>query len=220
MSADLVHVDTWLFDLDNTLYPAESGFMGQIETRMTEFVVKVTGLPTDEAYALQKRYLAEHGLTLRGMMEHHGVEPAEFNALFHDLSLEALAHDADLLAGLERLPGRRLIFTNADAFHAERVLTHLGLHHLFEDVFHIDSFGFRPKPDPAAFQAMLDVHGLEPAATAFFEDSERNLAPAADLGMTTVLVGPHAGASTAPFIQYRTEKLAPFLATARLRETR
>lgn len=220
MSADLVHVDTWLFDLDNTLYPAESGFMGQIEARMTQFVVKVTGLPTEEAYALQKRYLAEHGLTLRGMMEHHGVEPAEFNALFHDLSLEALAHDADLLAGLERLPGRRLIFTNADAFHAERVLNHLGLHHLFEDVFHIDSFGFRPKPDPAAFQAMLDAHGLEPAATAFFEDSERNLAPAADLGMTTVLVGAHAGASTAPFVQYRTEKLAPFLATARLRETR
>ncbi len=220
MSADLVHVDTWLFDLDNTLYPAESGFMGQIEARMTQFVVKVTGLPTDEAYALQKRYLAEHGLTLRGMMEHHGVDPADFNALFHDLSLEALAHDADLLAGLERLPGRRLIFTNADAFHAERVLTHLGLHHLFEDVFHIDSFGFRPKPDPAAFQAMLDAHGLEPAATAFFEDSERNLAPAADLGMTTVLVGAHAGASTAPFVQHRTEKLAPFLATARLRETR
>jgi putative hydrolase of the HAD superfamily len=220
MSADLFHVDTWLFDLDNTLYPAESGFMGQIEARMTQFVVKVTGLPTDEAYALQKRYLAEHGLTLRGMMEHHGVEPAEFNALFHDLSLEALAHDADLLAALERLPGRRLIFTNADAFHAERVLTHLGLHHLFEDVFHIDSFGFRPKPDPAAFQAMLDVHGLQPAATAFFEDSERNLAPAADLGMTTVLVGAHAAASSAPFIQFRTEKLAPFLATARLRETR
>ncbi|MDO8411684.1 MAG: pyrimidine 5'-nucleotidase [Phenylobacterium sp.] len=220
MSADLVHVDTWLFDLDNTLYPAESGFMGQIETRMTQFVVKVTGLPTDQAYALQKRYLVEHGLTLRGMMEHHGVDPADFHALFHDLSLEALAHDADLLAALERLPGRRLIFTNADAFHAERVLNHLGLHHLFDDVFHIDSFGFRPKPDPAAFQAMLDVHGLEPAATAFFEDSERNLAPAADLGMTTVLVGAHAGASAAPFVQHRTETLAPFLATARLRETR
>ncbi|MDP1617174.1 pyrimidine 5'-nucleotidase [Phenylobacterium sp.] len=220
MSADLVHVDTWLFDLDNTLYPAESGFMAQIEARMTQFVVKVTGLPTDEAFALQKRYLVEHGLTLRGMMEHHGVDPADFNALFHDLSLEALAQDADLLAGLERLPGRRLIFTNADAFHAERVLTHLGLHHLFDDVFHIDSFGFRPKPDPAAFQAMLDTHGLAPEATAFFEDSERNLAPAAALGMTTVLVGAHAPASTAPFVRHRTEKLAPFLATARLRETR
>ncbi|MBA4794262.1 pyrimidine 5'-nucleotidase [Phenylobacterium sp.] len=220
MSADLVHIDTWLFDLDNTLYPAESGFMSEIEARMTGFVMRVTGLPRDEAFALQKRYLAEHGLTLRGLMEHHGVDPLEFNALFHDLSLDALAHDAELLAALDRLPGRRLIFTNADDIHAERVLKHLGLDHLFDDVFHIESFGFRPKPDPAAFDAMLEAHGLAPDATAFFEDSERNLAPAAALGMTTVLVGPHAPASSAPFVQHRTEKLAPFLANARLRETR
>ncbi|MBC7168540.1 pyrimidine 5'-nucleotidase [Phenylobacterium sp.] len=220
MSADLVHIDTWLFDLDNTLYPAESGFMSEIEARMTSFVMRVTGLPRDEAFALQKRYLAEHGLTLRGLMEHHGVDPLEFNALFHDLSLDALAHDAELLAALDRLPGRRLIFTNADDIHAERVLKHLGLDHLFDDVFHIESFGFRPKPDPAAFDAMLEAHGLAPDATAFFEDSERNLAPAAALGMTTVLVGPHAPASSAPFVQHRTEKLAPFLANARLRETR
>ncbi|MDP3489082.1 MAG: pyrimidine 5'-nucleotidase [Phenylobacterium sp.] len=220
MSADLAHIDTWLFDLDNTLYPAESGFMGEVEGRMTTFVARVTGLPTDQAYALQKRYLEEHGLTLRGLMLDHGVDPADFHALFHDLSLQVLAHDADLLAALERLPGRRLIFTNADAIHAERVLSHLGLHHLFDDVFHIESFGFRPKPDPDAFTAMLDAHGMAPGATAFFEDSERNLVPAAGLGMTTVLVGAHAAASPAPFVHHRTEKLAPFLATARLRETR
>jgi len=100
------------------------------------------------------------------------------------------------------------------------VLSHLGLHHLFDDVFHIESFGFRPKPDPDAFTAMLDAHGMAPDATAFFEDSERNLAPAAALGMTTVLVGAHAAASPAAFVHHRTEKLAPFLATARLRETR
>lgn len=220
MSADLTHIDTWLFDLDNTLYPAESGFMSEVEQRMTGFVMRVTGLEREPAYALQKQYLAEHGLTLRGLMEHHGVDPADFHALFHDLSLEVLAHDADLLAALERLPGQRLIFTNADAIHAERVLSHLGLHHLFDDVFHIDSFGFRPKPDPVAFEVMLSQHGLSPAATAFFEDSERNLAPAAELGMTTVLVGAHAAASVAPFVDHRTEKLAPFLARARLRETR
>jgi len=220
MSPDLAHIDTWLFDLDNTLYPAESGFMGQVEQRMTDFVMQVTGLAREPAYALQKQYLAEHGLTLRGLMLNHGVDPADFHALFHDLSLEALAHDADLLAALDRLPGRRLIFTNADAVHAERVLSHLGLHHLFDDVFHIDSFGFRPKPDPAAFVQMIEDHGLAPSATAFFEDSERNLAPAAELGMTTVLVGAHAPASSAPFVQHRTEKLAPFLSRARLRETR
>ncbi|HEX2560921.1 pyrimidine 5'-nucleotidase [Phenylobacterium sp.] len=218
MSADLSHVDTWLFDLDNTLYPASTGFMSEIEGRMTAYVQKVTGLPPDEAYALQKKYLAEHGLTLRGLMENHGVDPDEFHALFHDLSLEALAHDPDLVLALARLPGRRLIFTNADDIHAERVLERLGLRDLFEDVFHIATFDYTPKPSPAPFQRMAESHGVEPRTTAFFEDSERNLAPAAELGMTTVLVGPHALASTAPFVHHRTEDLAPFLTAAKLME--
>ena len=219
MSADLTHIDVWLFDLDNTLYPAESGFMGDVERRMTEFVVKVTGLPRDEAFALQKKYLAEHGLTLGGLMKHHGVAPEEFHALFHDLSLDVLANDQPLLDALERLPGKRYIFTNADGFHAERVLAHLKLDHLFDEVFHVHSFGFAPKPDPLGFTRMIEAHGLDPVATAFFEDSERNLKPAHDLGMTTVLVGAHAPASAAPFVTHRTEKLAPFLAGARLKET-
>ena len=218
MTADLTHIDTWLFDLDNTLYPAESGFMGQVEGRMTDFVAKVSGLPREEAYVLQKKYLAEHGLTLKGLMLEHCVDPADFHALFHDLSLEVLSRDDDLLAALAHLPGRRFIFTNADDLHAERVMAHLGLADLFDDVFHIHSFGFAPKPDPLGFQRMIDAHGVDPRATAFFEDSERNLKPAADLGMTTILVGPRAGASTADFVHHRTAKLAPFLTGARLKE--
>lgn len=218
MSADLRHIDTWLFDLDGTLYPAESGFLDAVIDRMTDFVEKVTGLPRDEAYKVQKAYLAEHGLTLKGLMLHHDVDPDEFHAIFHDLSLDVLAHDADLLAALERLPGRRLIFTNADDRHAARVLEHLGLGHLFDDVFHIASSGYEPKPSAAAFAAIGAAHDIAPASTAFFEDSARNLEPAAELGMTTVLVGPHAEASTAPFVQYRTAKLAPFLNAAQLKE--
>lgn len=218
MTADLRHIDTWLFDLDNTLYPAESGFMADTVVRMTDFVEKVTGLPRDEAFRLQKTYLAEHGLTLKGMMLNHGVDPEAFHAIFHDMSLEALVPDAPLMASLERLPGRRLIFTNADAIHAERVLAHLGLTHLFDDVFHIGSAGYEPKPSPQAFARIRTAHGINPATTAFFEDAERNLAPAAELGMTTILVGAHAAASTAPFVHHRTEKLAPFLSGARLIE--
>jgi len=216
--ADLRHIDTWLFDLDNTLYPVESGFMRGIEGRITDFVIRVTGLERDEAYKLQKVYLRDHGLSLTGLMLHHGVDPAEFHALFHDLSLESLAHDPELLAAIERLPGRRLIFTNADDIHAGRVLERLGLDHLFDEVFHIGSFDYVPKPDPRAFVRMNAAHDIQPTTTAFFEDSERNLAPAADLGMTTVLVGPHAPASTAPFVQYKTDKLAPFLRDAQLKE--
>ena len=219
MSPDLTHIDTWLFDLDNTLYPVESGFMGEIEKRMTDYVQKVTGLARDDAYKLQKQYLAQYGLTLGGLVEHHGVDPADFHAIFHDMSLDALAHDPELVAGIARLPGRRLIFTNADDVHARRVLERLGLSHLFDDVFHIGSADYVPKPAMATFEKMNAAHGIEPAAAAFFEDREINLAPAADLGMTTVLVGPHAPASTAPFVRYKTEKLAPFLAQARLKDT-
>jgi putative hydrolase of the HAD superfamily len=218
LSADLSHVDTWLFDLDNTLYPAESGFMAAIVDRMTDYVERVTGLPREAAFKLQKTYLAEHGLTLKGMMLNHGVDPVEFHAIFHDLSLEALAHDPALLAALARLPGRRLIFTNADDLHARRVMTHLGLDSLFDDVFHIGSAGYEPKPSPEAFRRIDAAHGIDPNVTAFFEDSERNLEPAASLGMTTVLVGAHASASTAPYIHHRTQHLAPFLNTARLKE--
>ena len=215
---DLTHIDTWLFDLDNTLYPAESGFMAEVVDRMTDFVEKVTGLPRDEAFKLQKGYLAEHGLTLKGMMLNHGVDPNDFHAIFHDLSLECLARDPDLLAALERLPGRRLIFTNADEVHAERVLEHLGLSHLFTDVFHIGSAGYEPKPSAEAFARISAAHAIAPASTCFFEDSERNLAPAAALGMTTVLVGTWAAQSAAPFVHHRTEHLAPFLRDAQLKK--
>jgi len=215
---DLRHVDTWLFDLDNTLYPPDSGFMGQIERRMTDFVERVTGLPRDEAFKLQKRYLAEYGLTLGGMVAHHGVDPADYHAIFDDLPLEGLAQNPRLIAAIARLPGRRLIFTNANDVHAERVLAHLGLAELFDDVFHIALAAYVPKPSRLAFEAMDAAHGIAPAATAFFEDSERNLEPAAQLGMTTVLVGPHAPTSTAPFIRYKTDNLAAFLEDAQLSE--
>jgi len=218
MSADLTHVDTWLFDLDNTLYPASSGFMGGLESRMTDYVQKVTGLPRDEAYRLQKKYLAEYGLTLGGLVAHHGVDPADYHAMFDDLPLEVLSQDPALIAAIARLPGRRLIFTNANDVHAERVLKRLGLHHLFDDVFHIALSAYVPKPSRKAFAAMDAAHGIAPEATAFFEDSERNLEPAAELGMTTVLVGPHAPASMAPFVRYKTDNLAAFLQDAQLRE--
>jgi putative hydrolase of the HAD superfamily len=215
-AADLRHVRTWLFDLDNTLYPAECGLMSEIVDRMTAYVIKVTGLPRDEAFRLQKAYLAEHGLTLVGLMRHHGVDPDDFHATFHDVSLEALAHDADLVASIAALPGRRLIFTNADERHARRVLERLGLGELFDSVFHIASAGYVAKPAPETFARLCADHAVDPRAACFFEDSERNLAPAHALGMTTVLVGAHAEACDAPFVTHRTPHLAPFLRAARV----
>jgi putative hydrolase of the HAD superfamily len=217
MSADLTHVETWLFDLDNTLYPAECEFMLLVEGRMTEFVARQTGLPKPDALALQKKYLHEHGTTLAGLMANHGVDPERFLEEVHDVALDRITPDAALTEALGRLPGRRLVFTNGSAAHAERVLAHLGVDHLFEDIFHIAAADYVPKPAPQTFERLAKAHAVAPAETAFFEDSERNLRPAAELGMTTVLVGRDALASPAPFVHHRTDDLAGFLCSARVR---
>ncbi|MFZ0267639.1 pyrimidine 5'-nucleotidase [Caulobacter sp.] len=218
MTADLTHVETWLFDLDNTLYPAECEYMALIEGKMTDFVTRFTGLPRDEAKALQKRYYTEHGTTLAGLMMHHGMEPKAFLDEVHDVSMDRLTPDVALRQAILSLPGRRLVFTNGSTGHAERVLDRLGLADLFEDTFAIETADYLPKPAMATFEKMTRRHDVTSTVTAFFEDSEKNLAPAALLGMTTVLVGAHAAASTADFVHHRTHDLAGFLTSARLKE--
>lgn len=215
--ADLSHIETWLFDLDNTLYPLESGLAAQVSARITEFVIDLTGLSHADSHALQKRYLAEHGLTLRGLMLHHGVDPDAYHAWLHHVPLECLSPDPALRQAIARLPGRRLIFTNADAVHAARVLDRLGLGDLFESVFHIGSAAFAPKPAPEAFERIVAAHGLTAATTAFLDDAAHNLKPAAALGMTTILVGADATAGVAPFVTHRAPDLAAFLTAARLK---
>ena len=216
--ADLRHVDTWLFDLDNTLYPRESGLGALMEPRITDFVMEVTGLEREAAFALQKQYLRDHGLTLKGLMADHGVDPHGYHARVHDVPLDAIGPDSALRAGLERLPGRRLVFTNADETHARRILDRLAIADLFDEVFHIGSAAFEPKPSPAAFAALLRAHAVLPARTCFFEDSLINLRAGKGIGMTTVLVG----AAEAPpaFVDYHAPVLARFLAEAKVSEGR
>jgi putative hydrolase of the HAD superfamily len=219
LTPELGHVDTWLFDLDNTLYPPEAEFMSLIEGRMTAFVARETGLPRDQAFALQKRYLSEHGTTLAGLMANHGVDPEAFLDEVHDVSMASLVPDPELRAAIAALPGRRLVFTNGDRRHAERVLEKLKLDDLFEATFHIALADYIPKPHPKTFARMVEAHDVTPATTAFFEDSARNLAPAFALGMITVLVGPHALEAEHDFVRFRTTDLAAFLRTARVQET-
>jgi putative hydrolase of the HAD superfamily len=216
--ADLTHIDTWLFDLDNTLYPPEVGYLKLVEAKILAYFERLTGLPAVEAWALQKRYLDRHGTATAGLIEHHGVDPHHFMADVHDVPLDTLHPDPALRNALARLPGRQLVFTNGSAWHAERVLRKLDLADLFEAVFHAEAAGLIAKPDPRAFDALIAAHAVTPATTAFFEDRAVNLAPAAALGMTTVLVSPEGAGSTDAFVQHRTAALAPFLDAARVKE--
>ncbi len=217
MSADLTHIDTWLFDLDNTLYPPSSGYIELIEERIRQYFMRLTGLPSDEAWAVQKRYLDEHGSAVPGLIAHHDADPHDFLRDVHDVPLDSLEPDDGLRQAIRRLPGRSLVFTNGSRWHAERVLGRLGLADLFQEVFHTEAAGLISKPDPRAFDALIRAHDVTPATTAFFEDRAVNLAPAAILGMTTVLVGDHAKASTEAYVQHRTASLTAFLNAASLK---
>ena len=216
---DLRHVDTWIFDLDNTLYPSSCELLALCDELMTDFVARETGLDRDGARELQHRYHDEHGTTLAGLMMHHGVEPHAFLDAVHDIPLDRLSPDPELDAALARLPGRRLVFTNGSEKHAANVLDALGITARFDEVFAIDTAeGFIPKPRPEAFANLMDRHAVRARSSAFFEDMARNLEPAAAIGMTTVLVGPHAADHAAAFVHHRTEALTPFLQAARMVE--
>lgn len=212
----LSHVDSWIFDLDNTLYPAKADLFGLIDVKMGEFIQGLLGCDPQEARAVQKRYFMEHGTTLSGLMRHHGTDPHEFLDYVHDISLERIAADPELNANICALPGRRLIFTNGDAAYAQRVLDRLGLGDAFEFIHDIHACQYVPKPDPSGYRELCECYAIDPRASLFFEDMARNLKPAKAIGMTTVWVnnGSEAGHVDAhpDFIDYETHDLAPFLA--------
>ena len=217
MSADLSHVDVWLFDLDDTLYPTETRLMDLIRERITCFVMRVTGLGREEARQTQRGWFEAHGASLPGLLAGYDISVAEFLDEIHDVPLDCIPPDPLLDGLLGRLPGRKLVFTNGSAGHAERELERIGVAHHFEAVFHIESANMLPKPARETYDRMIDAFGIVPEHSVFFEDSERNLETAADLGMTTVLVGPHAAASQASFVHHRTAALVPFLTACRVR---
>ncbi len=208
---DLRHVHHWIFDLDNTLYPPECELFALIDERMTRFIADRLALTADEALRLQKRYYHDHGTTLAGLMAHHGMDPHDFLDFVHDISLDRLQVDTDLVAAIARLPGDVYIFTNGSQGHGERVCAALGLRDHIQGIFSIESSAFIPKPQPEAFESFLATHPLNPNQAAMFEDLAKNLRPAYDLGMTTVLVGDHALGNTDAHVQWRTPQLAPFL---------
>jgi len=180
----------WLFDLDDTLYPPESGLFGQVDERINEFLELHLGLGGAAANALRRRYHDEYGITLLGLMEEHGTEPHHYLEFVHRIPVgDYLGQDPALRALIGGLPGRRAIFTNGSRRHALAVIAALGLGGLFEEIFDIVALGFRPKPDPATYRTVLERLGVEPARTILLDDLARNLAPARELGMRTVLVG-------------------------------
>jgi putative hydrolase of the HAD superfamily len=215
MLPGLSHIRSWIFDLDNTLYPASADLFGLMDKRMTAYVARVLGIDDmAEAYALQKRYFQQHGTTMAGLMADHAIDPHHYLADVHDIDLSVLAEDARLARLIARLPGRKLIYTNGDEPYARRVLARLGLSETFEAIHDIHAMAYKPKPHAESYASMIAGLGVDPGCSVFVEDMARNLAPAKSLGMTTVWLdnGSEQGRDAdRSYVDYRITDLADWL---------
>lgn len=218
------HIDTWVFDLDNTLYPPHADLWPKIDHMITVYLADMLGLDGLSARALQKHYYKHYGTTLNGLMVEHPerLDPAHFLDFVHDIDRTTLAVDARLSAAIDRLPGRRLVFTNGSRAHAEKTMLALGIAHLFDDVFDIVAGGYTPKPHRATYDRFLSEHGVDPRRAIMFEDISHNLETAKATGMATVLVLPRFGSedhreaweithAAPPYVDHVTDDLAGFL---------
>ena len=211
----LRHVDSWIFDLDNSLYPASANLFDLIDVRMGRFIQELVGCDHEEARRIQKGYFRDHGTTLAGLMKSHGTDPRTFLDYVHDIDLARIAADPRVVAAMDALPGRKFVFTNGDEAYARRVLDKLGLANAFDGLHDIHAMDYVPKPDPRSYAAMCERYGIAPERALFVEDMARNLEPAKALGMTTVWVdngSEQAGREADPaFIDYRTTDIGEWL---------
>jgi putative hydrolase of the HAD superfamily len=212
----LAPIRNWIFDLDNTLYPASADLFAQVDARMTGFIQDLLGLEHDEARRVQKSYFHNHGTTLSGLMAEHHVDPHAFLAHVHDIEMDVLEHDAPLVAAIAKLPGRKLVFTNGDKPYALKILDRLGLGESFEAIHDIHAMGLMPKPHASAYAGFCAAFDIDPRESLFVDDMARNLAPAKAIGMTTVWVDN--GSEQSPdveraHIDFTVPVLAPWLET-------
>jgi putative hydrolase of the HAD superfamily len=219
----LSRIDTWVFDLDNTLYPANCDLWPKIDQRITLYLAYLFGLDGMSSRALQKYYYERYGTTLRGLMEEHGIGPNDFLDFTHDIDRSSLLPDLALASAITALSGRKLILTNGSREHALRTARALGLEAMFEDIFDIADADFVPKPAAATYERFFERHGVNPARAVIFDDLAINLIVPHEKGMRTVLVVPKPGQTdhrdafdvtretAQPYIDFVTNDLARFL---------
>ncbi len=215
MPPALTHVDTWIFDLDNTLYPASCDLFALIDARMNLYLRNLFNVDAEEAHRIQKRYFHDHGTTLSGLMTLHGTDPHHFLDFVHDIDLDRVSENPALRQAVDALPGRKIVFTNGDVPYAERVLNALGLGASFEAVHDIHAMDYLPKPHPSAYDGLCRAWGIQPTTALFAEDMARNLKPAKDIGMTTLWVNngsEQAGGAACPsFVDHETHEITAWL---------
>jgi len=183
-------MDVLIFDLDNTLYPAEKQLFNLIDVRINRYMTEIVGIPAPEVDALRREYWRLYGVTLQGLIRHHAIDPEDYLLYVHDIDVPSrLAPDLVLREVLENLPQRKAVFTNGSTCHAARVLSALGIEDMFEKVYDIRVSAYQPKPYPEPYHAVLADLDTVAERCIMIEDSRDNLHTAKKLGMGTILVG-------------------------------
>ena len=214
----LGEIETWIFDLDNTLYPADCRLFEQVQRRMNEYICHRLAVSAEEAVELRRRYFLEHGTTLSGLMAVNRIDPHDFLDFVHDVDLACVPPDPALVEALGRLDGRKIVHTNGSVRHAERLLNHLGLSAAFTGIIDIVAAEFEPKPALAGYRLLLQRHAVAAPTALMIEDMAKNLRTAAELGMTTAWLRTSvdwaAVESESEWIHHVVDDLAGFLAAA------
>ncbi len=204
------HITTWVFDLDNTLYPASCRLFDQMHVRMSDFIIQEFGVDEIEANRRRHLYYTKYGTTLRGLMVEHDMKPDAFLDYVHEIDYSAVVHSVELKTALAKLPGRKLIFTNGTTGHAKRVMKRLGIEDSFDGVFDIVDSDYIPKPDRKPYDKFAALYGIDTRCAAMFEDIDLNLAAPHDMGMTTVLITEDRK-HDAYYVHHTTNNIAEFL---------
>ncbi|MDA0968498.1 MAG: pyrimidine 5'-nucleotidase [Proteobacteria bacterium] len=210
-------IKTWIFDLDNTLYSADSGIFQQVHDLMGKFVSNHLNINFQEANKIQKNYYKQHGTTLKGMMDNHGVDPDHFLAEVHRLDYSIVGPNHKLNIELKKLEGRKIIYTNANMQHAIDVLERIELSNFFDEIYDIKMANYIPKPELAPYEQLIKQFNIQTESTAMFDDIAKNLVPAKKVGITSVWID--AGyenfsddiQSSKQFLDHETTNIADFL---------
>ena len=181
-------INTWIFDLDNTLYSADSGIFQQVHKLMGEFISKNLNMEMPEAKKLQAKYYKQHGTTLRGLMDNHGIDPDYFLDEVHRLDYSIVSSNKILNQELQKLEGRKIIYTNANNKHAIDVLDRIGLANFFDEIFDIKMANYIPKPEIKPYEQIIDLFSIDPESSAMFDDIAKNLVPAKKVNFTSVWI--------------------------------
>ena len=218
-------IDTWIFDLDNTLYSADSGIFQQVHKLMGKFIVEHLNVNINEAKKIQRRYYKKHGTTLKGLMDNYGIDPDSFLEEVHNLDYSIVSPNLKLAKNLKNLNGKKFIFTNANKKHADIILDKLHITNLFEGIFDIKMANYIPKPEIQTYEKLIETYNINPNKTIMFDDIAKNLVPATKVGFTTVWIDVgHENfsddiASSKKYLDHQTKDLSNWLSNINMSST-